>query len=361
MRLLHRYILKETIKSFMLVLAAIGIIFFLIDFIERIDNFMETDLPFSRFIEYMLLKVPFILSQILPICVLLAVLITLGLMIKNNEIMIIKGSGISIYFLLQPVILFGVASTAIMFMLSELVIPLTADKANYIWYKEIKNQKGHTSREKNIWIRGDGLIANIAFFHPGNQTAHGITLYFFDENFKLSRRLDARNAYYKNDQWVFEKSVYQLLEDTGETKKVTYPDQLAISLAFKPSDLVRVSKKSEEMSYSELKAYIQKIRQEGYDATIYQVDLYVKTAFPFICLIMSIIGSGTALKQTKISGLAQPIVFGVVAAFSYWMMNSISISLGHAGQLPSLLAAWSTNIVFGSFGLLSLLKAEGIH
>jgi lipopolysaccharide export system permease protein len=309
----------------------------------------------------MLLKVPFILSQILPICVLLAVLITFGLMIKNNEIVSIKGSGISIYFILKPVVLFGVVSTVVMFMLTEFIIPLTADKANYIWYKEIKNQKGHTSREKNIWIRGEGLIANITYFHSGKQTAHGITLYFFNDQFKLTRRLDCKDAYYEDKQWIFESPVYQFLKETGETKKVTYPDKLIMSLAFEPSDLVRVSKKSEEMSYVELKKYIEKIRQEGYDATIYEVDLYAKTAFPFICFIMSIIGSGTALKQTKISGLAQPIVFGVVAAFFYWMMNSISISLGHAGQLPSFLAAWSTNIIFGSFSLLSLMKAEDLH
>jgi lipopolysaccharide export system permease protein len=309
----------------------------------------------------MLLKIPFIFSQILFICVLLAVLITFGMMIKNNEIMTIKGSGISLYFIVQPVIIFGVVSTILLFMLTEFVIPLTVEKSNHIWYKEIKNQKGHTSREKNLWIRGDRLIANIAFFHPGKQTAHGITLYFFNNHFKLIKRVDARNAWYENNQWIFKSPVFQLLEVTGETKKVTYPDQLSISLPFKPSDLVRVSKKSEEMNYSELKAYIQKIRNEGYDATIYQVDLYAKTAFPFICLIMSIIASGTALKQSKISGLAQPIVFGIVAAFLYWMMNSISISLGHAGQLPAFLAAWSTNIVFGCFGLLSLLKAEGIH
>jgi lipopolysaccharide export system permease protein len=361
MRLLHQYILTETIKSFLLVLIAISMIFLLIDFIERIDNFLETDLPFSRFIEYILLKIPFIFSQILFICVLLAVLITFGLMIKNNEIMTIKGSGISIYYLIQPVIIFGVVATIIMFILTELVIPLTVEKANHIWYKEIKHQKGHTSREKNIWIRGDGLIANIAFFHPGKQTAHGITLYFFNNHFKLIKRIDARNGYYENDQWIFEAPVYQFLEVTGETKKVTYPDHLSISVPFKPSDLVRVSKKSEEMNYKELKAYIKKLRNEGYDATIYQVDLYAKTAFPFICLIMSIIASGTALKQSKISGLAQPIVFGIVAAFFYWMMNSISLSLGHAGQLPAFLAAWSTNIVFGCFGLLSLLKAEGVH
>jgi lipopolysaccharide export system permease protein len=345
----------------MLVLIAISMIFLLIDFIERIDNFMETDLPFSRFLEYMMLKIPFIFSQILPICVLLAVLITFGLMIKNNEILSIKGSGISIYYLLQPIFLFGIVSTVAMFLLAEFIIPLTAGKANYIWYKEIKNQKGHTSREKNIWIRGDRLIVNIAFFHPRKQTAHGVTLYIFDNQFKLTKRVDARSAYYKNEQWIFESPVYQLLKESGETQKVTYPDQLSMKLAFKPSDLVRVSKKSEEMSYSELKAYIQKIRQEGYDATIYQVDLYVKTAFPFICLIMSMIGSGTALKQSKISGLAQPIVFGVVAAFFYWMMNSISISLGHAGQLPPFLAAWSTNIIFGSMSLLTLLKAEDVH
>ncbi|ETR71212.1 MAG: permease YjgP/YjgQ family protein [Candidatus Magnetoglobus multicellularis str. Araruama] len=361
MGLIHRYILSETCKSFMLVLISISMIFLIIDFIERIDNFMETELPFSRFIEYMLLKVPFILGQILPICVLLAVLITFGIMIKNNEIMSIKGSGISIYYLLQPVLIFGIASTAAMFLLSEIIIPQTADRANYIWYKEIKNRNAQVSKEKNIWIKGDGLIANIAFFHQGKQIAHGITLYFFDNNFRLIQRIDAKKGHYENDQWILESPVHQLLEKTGETQKVSYPEILAMKLVFKPSDLIRVSKKSEEMSYLELKAYIEKIRREGYDATMYQVDLYAKTAFPFICLIMTIIGAGTALKQSKIRGLAQPIVFGVVAAFFYWMMNSISISLGHAGQLPSILSAWSTNILFSCYGFLSLLNAEGVH
>ncbi|KPA12529.1 putative permease YjgP/YjgQ [Candidatus Magnetomorum sp. HK-1] len=360
MSLIHRYILKETCKFFLLVLISISMIFFIIDFIERVDNFMETDLPFTRFIEYMILKIPFILNQILPICVLLAILITFGLMIKNNEIMSIKGSGISIYYLLQPVLMFGIVTSLMLFIISEFLLPLTSDKANHIWYKEIK-KSGLSSSEKNIWIKGDQLIANISFFHPANKTAHGITLYFFDKEFHLIKRMDAKTGRYINDKWTFDSPIYQILKKSGETKKVNYPEKLSIPLDFKPEDLVRVVKKSEEMSFSELKSYIEKIRREGYDATMYQVDLHAKCAFPFICLIMSMIGAGTALKQSKISGLAQPIVFGIVAAFFYWMMNSISISLGHAGQLPSLLAAWSTNVIFGSFGMLSLLKAEGVH
>lgn len=203
MSLIHKYILKETFKFFLLVLISISMIFFIIDFIERIDNFMETDLPFTRFIEYMLLKIPFILNQILPICVLLAILIAFGLMIKNNEIMSIKGSGISLYYVLQPILFFGVITTILLFIISEVLLPITSDKANYIWYKEIKKKSGLTSSEKNIWIKGDQLIANISFFHPTQQTAHGITLYFFDHQFHLIKRLDAKTGYYKNEQWFF--------------------------------------------------------------------------------------------------------------------------------------------------------------
>jgi len=361
MSLIHKYILKETFKFFFLVLISISMIFFIIDFIERIDNFMETDLPFSRFIEYMLLKIPFILNQILPICVLLAILVTFGLMIKNNEIMSMKGSGISIYYLLQPILFFGVGTTILLFIISEFLLPLTSDKANYIWYKEIKKKSALSSSEKNIWIKSDQLIVNISFFHLAKQTAHGITLYFFDKEFRLIKRLDAKTGKYVGNQWEFYSTVLQKLSLSGETKTVSYPEKIVLTLDFIPEDLVRVVKKSEEMSYAELKAYIEKIRKEGYDATMYQVDLYAKCSFPLICLIMSMIGAGTALKQSKISGLAQPIVFGIGAAFAYWMMNSISISLGHAGQLPSFLAAWSTNIIFGSFAMLTLLKAEGVH
>jgi PAS domain S-box len=56
-----------------------------------------------------------------------------------------------------------------------------------------------------------------------------ITLYFFNEEFQLIKRMDSEKGYYENEKWTFDSPVYQILESTGETKKVTYPEKLTLN------------------------------------------------------------------------------------------------------------------------------------
>ena len=358
MSIIFKYLTKEIFKYFGMVLATVITIYIVAGFFEKIDNFIEAGLPYSKVISFFLFKIPFISTQIIPVGILLAVIVVLGIMSKNNEIIALKSCGISIYYLLKPILLIGFLFSIFHFILSDVVVPITMSRANKIWLVEVKKNSAVLSKEKNIWIKGNRSIFHIKYYNPSNKTISGVTLNYFDDNFRLIRRVDAKRGFYKNGKWIFQDLIEQIFNVEDGNYKVTLHDERVEQFDFLPDDLKRVVKKSEEMNFKELLSYIRKVESEGYDAAIYRVDLHAKIAFPFVCVIMSLLAAGVAVKK-KIKGtMSVSIAFGIGMVFLYWVFYSFCLSLGYGGILPPIIAAWMANLIFLCFGVLTLLNAE---
>jgi lipopolysaccharide export system permease protein len=123
-----------------------------------------------------------------------------------------------------------------------------------------------------------------------------------------------------------------------------------------PEDIKRVVKKSEEMGFLELLAYIKNIENEGYDAYVYKVDLYAKLAFPFVSFIMCLVGAGIASRSKLKESLSVSIFYGICMAFFYWIFYSFCLSLGYGEMLPPFMAAWAANVVFFCLAILVFLN-----
>ena len=358
MTIIHKYLTKELLKFFCIILATIVGIYVAVEFFGRIDNFLDAKLPISRALAFLALSIPFIVVQVTPVGVLLAVLIVFGIMVSNNEIVALKSGGVSILYLFKPVLVMGLIFSAILFFFGEVVVPITMGRANKIWRGEVKKESAVTSREKNIWIKGNRSISHITYFKPSSETIFGVTLNYFDESFRLTKRIDAERGVYTGGRWHLFNVVEQDLIKDDRSYEVTYRAKSPVRLEFAPEDLKRVVKKCEEMSYGELSAYIQKVEEEGYDATSYRVDLSAKIAFPLVCVVMSIVGTSLALWRKKKEGFASSVVYGIGMAFLYWTSYSLCLSLGYGGILPPVIAAWLTNVIFVCLGTLMLLNAK---
>jgi lipopolysaccharide export system permease protein len=357
MTILDRYLIKEIIKYFGIVLFSAVVLYLAIDFFENIDRFMEAGLSTARILEYFQLKLPLIVVQITPIGILLAVLITFGLMNKNNEIIALKSGGMSVYHFLKPILVLGIVFTALYFILAEVVVPLTISKANEIWRVEVKGLTV-TAERKNIWIKGHRSIAFISYFNPQDQSLSGITLNHFDRQFRLVRRVDAARGKFQNNQWIFYDVMEQKLDGQSGSYSVRFADEQAEPIDLSPEDLKRAAKKSEEMSFKELYRYIQDVEGEGYDATPYRVDLQAKFALPLACIIVCIIGVSVTLRKTTREGLALNVMFGMVAVFLYWIAQGFCTSLGYGGVLPPFIAAWTANFIFTCLAVVNFLNAD---
>jgi len=358
MPILHRYLLREIARYALVVLTVVVWIYLAVDFFEKVDDFLEKGVPLSRAAAYFAYKLPFVMAQVAPVCLLLAVLIVLGIMGKNNEIIALKSSGVSIGFLLKPMLLAGCVASAVLFVVAEAVVPLTMSKANLIWLREVRHDPSFLTREKNIWVKGQRSITHIRFFNPEKQVIYGLTRSQFDEAFNLVRRIDAARAIRRSGSWHLEQVQEQRFLSAGQSPEVRFYNEKNEDLEFGPESLQQVMKKSEEMGFVELANYVATVDAEGYDATIYRVDLHAKLAFPLVCVIMVLVGSATAFKSQSREGLAVGIAYGIGIGFCYWVVHSFCLSLGYGGMLPAVAASWIANLIFVSLSTYVLLDAN---
>jgi lipopolysaccharide export system permease protein len=345
MGVINRYITAEIIKFFLILMLILLVIYLAVDFFENIEDFLEENIPPVKIASFFLYKLPFVIAQMLPLCVLLSVIIVLGVMSRNNEIMALKSGGVSNFRLFSPIIVIGIVSSVGLFFLSEGLVPVTYSKANRIWQEEVKKVKLVTLREQNIWLKGNRRIIHIQFYKPKTSSIHGITIYEFDDEFNMERRLDARQGVYKERKWVLSEVLEQKRNAADGSFKMTQHDKMRASLDLVPDDFKSVIRKAEEMSFLELRNYVRKIEAEGYDATEYRVDLHSKIALPFVCTILCIIGAVLSIRHRFKGKLAVVILIGIGFSFAYWTLHSLCVSLGYGEMLPPFIAAWVTNIL----------------
>jgi lipopolysaccharide export system permease protein len=362
MSLIDRYLIQEILKYFSIILIAIVGIFLAVDFFEKFDDFMDAGLSFSRAMMFFWLRIPFIISQMAPVGLLLSILIVFGLMGKHNELVALRSGGVSAFYLLKTVLGISVVFAVLLFFLTDQVVPATFSKANRIWLQEVKKRPGIASRQRNIWIKGHRSIAHIRHYSHRNKTISGITLYFFDEQFRLVRRVDAKSAAYMDGQWVFTDLMEQILAAglQEEYYQVDFFKQRIEPFDYLPEDFNRVAKKSEELNIIELLSYIRAVEAEGYDATNYRVDLHAKLAFPMICLILSMLAAGYGIRHKSRGGhnLSMSIAYGLGVTFIYTILYNFCLSLGYGEMLPPVIAAWIANFIFLSYAVLILMKVE---
>lgn len=342
MTIIGRYVSREIGKYFGIIILIVLIVYLTVDFTEKIDNFIEVGLPVQRAITYFVFKLPLILVQITPVGILLAVMITFGLMAKNNELLALRSSGVSLISLTSPIVRCGAAATLFMVVVAEGIMPLTLPLANHIWVQEVKGHNSARLRQNDIWLKGDNTILHLKYFEPDAHIARGITYNRFDAQFKLMERIDAETGVFKNGIWVLRHGIAQQYKDGFA---VHLFDHMDVDLGFAPEDLAQVAPQPDEMSFIQLYRYIGKVESEGYDATHYRVDLQAKLAYPLISLIMTMIGAGLAARGKIQKGLPSSVAYGLGIAFAYWIAFSFCLSLGYAGMLPPIAAAWVVNAI----------------
>ena len=355
MTVLDRYITRQVLRYFGAIFALVTVIYIIADFFEKIDNLVESGLPVAKAAFYFLSRIP--IEQLIPASTLLSVMLVFGLMNKHNEIIALKAGGVSIYRLLKVPFTLGLVFTAVLLILSEVLLPIVRSNANRMWMEEVK-KFWVDYQQRNIWLKGNHSIYHIAHFDVARSRMVNVSLTFFDGEFRITRRIDAREGDYIEDQWVLNDVMEQIRNPEDGLFRVRNLDHLALQLDFEPEDLKRVIKESDEMSFMELGDYIRTTESEGYDATPYRVDWHAKIAFPLVCIILAVIAVTIAGRGKRGESLPIVVVTGIGLAFCFWVLHGFSLSLGYAGMLPPLVAAWLPNLIFFFAATVLLLRAE---
>lgn len=341
-----------------MVVAILSVVYLTIDFLEKIRKFAEANAEVLLVMQYFLYRLPRIIFDIAPLAVLISTLLTLGLFSKNNEIIAMKSSGISVLRLTMPLVLFGLFLSGLLFVLNGSLVPSTHKKAKTIQEVKIekRNQEGNLVQNK-IWLRPDSrTIFNIELVEPDKQTMRGVDIYYLGNDFSLPEMIEAEELSYREGHWQLSKGIHRTFRADG-TVEIERFDEKIIPLNKKPQDFRQAAVIPEEMTYGRLESYINRLSRDGLDATRYRVDLLGRQAFPFVNLMMVLLGIPFALYDRRSAGVARGAAISLALALAYWLVFSITISLGHTDVLPPWLAAWGANLLFlgvGSYLLLNI-------
>jgi lipopolysaccharide export system permease protein len=358
MKVLTKYITREFIKLQVLCQIIFIFLFLMIDFVQKLDNFIEAEVTGVGIMAlYFLYKIPYIMVQMIPVATLISVIVLFRIMKNNREITALKACGINIVSLAQVVITISIFISIFAFLFSESVVPYTSSRSNEIW--DIKVKKQNVTRSYGVeWYKSSeaDAIYWIKHFDNSGTIMQDPTFHFFDKNFKVIKRVEAKNARWQNGKWVAEDGIVQERQPDGEYKTSRFVNMI-VPIPETPEDFRKIKKQAEEMSYSQLKELAELVKSEGYNNSGYLVDLGVKIAFPFISLVLTLLGIPIAL-ELKTGGLPLAIAVGVGMSFLYYVILSISSSLGHSGVFPPFFAAWTANLLFIFAGMHLMMTLE---
>ena len=359
MNRLDRYIAGEILKLFGLFYLGIAFLFLVVDYLTNLDEFFASGVSGGRFLYYVLLKLPFFSGQLIPICLLLAVILAIGFLNRNREMVALRAGGLSPVRILRPVFAVALLVCMLDFGVAETVAPVAMKESNAIKFGEIRKSSVSSGRRENIWIRRDRRFIHIGQFDARDGVLKRIEIReLHPDRFAIQRTVRADTAKFVPGGWQLSGVTLESWTAGGfiSTKREGLPFPVDIV----KTDFETVENAAQEMGIFELHAYAEKIREEGYDATIYQVDLQGKIAFPFAILIFAMLGIWIGQRPGMRTSLAGGVALGLGAAFFYWIAYSFGLSLGYGALLPAIVAAWLPNFAFTLVALFGLLGTEQV-
>ncbi len=333
-----------------------GLVMFLtIEFFEHMDVFTSSLFNFAMSILYLALRMPYYVHLILPLAFLISMLVLLILMVRGNEIVAVRTAGISTAAFMKPFVIISLVLAGFSFLLSEWVIPTASTGSEYVYRVKIKKEEPNVFvKNDRIWFKREYTISNIDYFDTKKDLIKGLTVLELGSDYTIRRRYDAREGVWREGAWVFSDVVERTFDENGKVTRKTYKSLR--NLLHEPPAVFKVAERNpEEMGYKELSKYIMRLQRDGHDIRRYLVDLYNKVAFPFINLVMVFAAVSVGFRYTKTRNIARGVFMGICLGILYWFFHSVSLSLGYSEIFPPLFAAWFSNLVFLSAGIVGVM------
>jgi LPS export ABC transporter permease LptF/LPS export ABC transporter permease LptG len=357
-RLMDLYLLRRFFLYFAGLMAAFIFLFEAFTFFELLDNIATNRIPFVIVVEYFLYLTPYLLYQLSPLGALVAILVTIGVMSKNNEIVACKASGTSLYRLAVPLLFAGIALAIAMIALDDTYLPYANQRQDAL-RNQIKGKPAQTYTQPQRWIFGENAkIYNYDLFDPQKNIFGGLSVLEVDPaTFRVRRRVFASRAQWSDAQnlWVLESGWVRDFSDGTIARYERFNVKDLPELTEPPSYFHREVRQAIQMNWGELRRYIEGLHRAGFDVATLTVQWHRKLAFPMIAPISMLLAFPFAfLVGTR--GAVGGVAIGLGIGILYWLGAELLTAMGGVGQLPPLLAGWSPDIVFFFLGLYFFFK-----
>lgn len=362
-RLLDAYVVREFLGMFVLVLASFVMLMLVFTFFELIGDKIRNQIPMGMVGDYLFNLAPSMIYTITPLAVLIAVLVTFGVLNRNSEIVAMKATGISLYRLVIPVISISAILAVALFLFDDYYLP-AANRRQEFLRSTIKGRPPQTFlHPEEKWMfgqSGQGEAAHIfyyQFFDRDDDAFVNLSVFEFNPStFALSRRIFASRAVWdeKSKAWNFLNGWARNTED-NKREYVEFKNTTFSEIHEDPGYFKKENLQSQEMNFQQLRTYIRDLRQSGFDTMRLRVALWHKLAYPMISIIMALLAIPFALSMGR-RGSLTGVAVAIAVALAYWVVDGLFGAMGNVNYLPAALAAWTPDVLFALTGGYLLLR-----
>lgn len=360
--ILSKFIVKEWFKS---LLAALFVLFLLMTTADLINGFLQGKEGERVLLEYML-KVPNLMSKMIPICCLVATLFSLNKLKAHSELISILAAG---YSYIRIYLLIGVCAltvVALQFFNMGFLEPM----ANKVKRQEI--QKSQRSEGKYLtrssidggkfWFKSRNYFASFDFFDRERKLLSGLQIYFFSAAHKSARIIKSERAIYKEkDHWVL-----QNVRELSSLDETTFPvetkrDSIELSLNEVPEDFGEFEADLTTLNFFKLNNFIQRLSKTGINIDEYKVILWNMAFMSFVCFVFALIPLSQIFNPNRrSSSFGKNVVLTLLIAIGFWVLYSMSVALGNSGRLPPIVATGIIPILALCFVIYTFMKNRNL-
>lgn len=354
-QVLDSFILSDFFFYFTVLLASFVLLTEIFNFLELLGDVFRNQIPIRKVFVYLFFLTPKLIYDAAPVSVLVAILVTFGILTKNNEIIALKACGVSLYRLSLPILIACAVMSAGLFAFDHYVMP----EANLIQdalRNEIKGRAVQTYLNPNRkWVFGHGSrIYHYQLFDPNESILGGVSVFqLHPETFRLMRHVYAERARWepKLQTWIFQNGWAREFS-SGPSLYKPFLNQTATFPEFdeSPAYFRTEVKTYKQMNYLQLESYIKEIRQRGFNVIPLEVQFHKKFSVPLFVLIMALLSVPFAF-LTGSRGAMTGVGISFGAAIAYFAVNQLFEQLGNVNLLPPAFAAWSPDAIFSLTGL----------
>lgn len=356
MTIIHRYLLSSFLRNLLYTLLGALLLFTIMDLLDHMGSFVDNSATASMVLRYYLYKGAWIVDTVMPIAVLMSVLFTIGSMARYLELTALMAAGVSLMQVARPLLLGSILLTGFSLSWHEYVLPRANILERKVWEVEIHKQADTINPTRDIALRGpDGRMYYAHKFDPNTGVLQGMRI-VTRQGSRVTEIIAADRATWTGATWSLSGVTRRRF--SGDRETIDHLDKMIASdLTIDPKGFYRDRIPQEDMTIRQLQDHIRLIRQTGGNPRKSIVDVQFNLAFPFVNIIVTLMGiilASSPRKTTVASGFGLTLL----VSFGYYMFMNFGKSLGHTGAVPPLLAAWSGNVFFLGLFLVLFRRAR---
>ena len=283
-QLIDFYLLRNFVFYFGMLLVGFLVLFEAFNFFELLDDIAQHRVPMIDVLTFFLYLAFYLFYQLAPLACVVAVLVTLGIMAKNNELIALKAAGVSLYRVALPLIVVGLCLASGLVMLDDTYLPYAIQRQDAL-RNQIQGRPAQTFYQpQRSWILGDdSTIFNYQLFDADRSLFGRLNIFELDpQTFAMRRRIYAERAHWvpESRAWALSSGWVRNFSGNGVASYTPFTEQTFSEIHEPPSYFIHEVRQGQQMSWQELRRYIDGLARAGFDVARLSVRVTAQAGLP---------------------------------------------------------------------------------